>query len=175
MLVPLDEALRHLANWASQTPLAGYMNGWWEWPIAESFHFLGLSLLIGTVGMFDLRLIGVGRQIPFAALHRLIPWGVAGYCINILTGFCFLTAAADQYMYNPSFQLKLLSMAVAGVNVLLFYTTMFRRVVALGPGEQAPLGARIVGGVSLTCWLCVIVFGRLLTFYRPPFHWCPWC
>jgi hypothetical protein len=158
------------------TTLADYMNGWWEWPIAESLHFIGLSLLIGTVGLFDLRLLGLAKQIPFSALHRLIPWGIGGYVINILTGICFLTAAADQYMYNPAFQLKILSMSIAGVNVLLFYTTTFKKVNLLGPGENAPLPARIIGGVSLTCWLGVIMFGRLLTFFRPPaFHWCPWC
>ena len=172
----LDQTLRELARWLSTTTLASYMNGVWEWPVAESLHFIGLSLLIGTVGLFDLRLLGLARQIPLSALHRLIPWGIGGYVLNILTGICFLTAAADQYMYNPSFQLKILSMSIAGVNVLLFYTTMFQKVKLLGPGENAPLAARIIGGVSLTCWLGVILFGRLLTFYRPPaFHWCSWC
>ena len=172
----LDQNLREFARWLSTTTLADFMQGKWEWPIAESLHFIGLSLLIGTIGLFDLRLIGLGRQIPLSALHRLIPWGIAGYVLNILTGICFLTAAADQYMYNPAFHLKILSMSIAGVNVLLFYTTMFQKVKLLGPGENAPLPARIIGGVSLTCWLGVILFGRLLTFYRPPaFHWCFWC
>jgi hypothetical protein len=172
----LDQTLREFAKWLSTTTLANLMNGPWEWPIAESLHFIGLSLLIGTVGLFDLRLLGLGKQIPFAALHRLIPWGIGGYVLNILTGICFLTTAADQYMYNPAFHLKVLSMSIAGVNVLLFYTTMFQKVKLLGPGENAPLPARIIGGVSLTCWLAVILFGRLLTFYRPPaFHWCFWC
>jgi len=171
----LDHQLRELAHWLSTTTLATYMNGRWEWPIAESLHFIGLSLLIGTIGLFDLRLMGLAKQIPISALHRLIPWGIGGYVINILTGICFLTAAADQYMYNPSFQLKILSMMIAGANVVFFYSTMFTKVKALGPGENAPWPARIVGGVSLTCWLCVIMFGRGLTFFRPPFHWCPWC
>ena len=171
----LNETLVSLARWLHTTTLADYMNGAWEWPIAESLHFIGLSLLMGTVGLFDLRLMGLARQIPFSALHRLIPFGIGGYVLNMLTGICFLTAAADQYMYNPAFQLKILSMSIAGVNVLLFYTTMFRKVRLLGPGENAPLPARIIGGVSLTCWIGVIAFGRLLTFFRPPFHWCPWC
>ena len=175
MMLTLDQSLRHLARWASNTPLADYMNGWWEWPVAESLHFIGLSMLIGTVGLFDLRLMGIGKKIPFSALHRLIPWGISGYALNFLTGICFLTAAANQYMYNPSFQLKILSMAVAGVNVAMFYLTMYSKVRFLGPGEQAPMPARIMGGVSLAAWLSVIACGRLLTFYRPPFHWCPWC
>jgi len=171
----LDQNLRSLAHWLSTTALAGYMNGWWEWPIAESLHFIGLCLLIGAVGMFDLRLMGLGKSIPFAALHRLIPWGVGGYVLNFLTGICFLTAAADQYMYNPSFHVKIYFMTTAGINVLLFYTTMFKKVATLGAGEHAPLPARIMGAVSLASWLGVIAGGRLLTFFRPPFHWCGWC
>lgn len=172
----LDQTVREFAHWLTTTSLASFMHGQWEWPIAESLHFIGLSMLMGTVGLFDLRLIGLGKQIPLSALHRLIPWGIGGYILNVMTGICFLTAEPDQYMYNPSFQLKMLSMSIAGVNVLMFYTTMFRKVKTLGPGEHAPIPARIIGGVSLTCWLGVIMFGRLLTFYRPPaFHWCPWC
>jgi len=35
--------------------------------------------------------------------------------------------------------------------------------------------ARVIGAVSLSCWLLVIVFGRLVTFFRPPEYWCLWC
>ena len=172
----LDESLRELARWLSHTTLASFMSGAWEWPIAESLHFMGLSMLMGTVGLFDLRLLGFAKRIPLSALHRLIPWGIGGFVVNMLTGISFLTTFPDQYMYNPAFHLKILSMSIAGVNVLLFYTTMFQKVRTLGPGEDAPLPARIIGGVSLTCWLSVIACGRLLTFYRPPaFHWCFWC
>lgn len=172
----LDQTLREFARWLSMTTLADFMTGRWEWPIAESLHFIGLSMLIGTIGIFDLRLLGLGRRIPLSALHRLIPWGIGAFFVNMLTGICFLTNAADQYMYNPAFHMKLVFMSIAGINVLFFYSTMFKTVRTLGPGENAPLPARIVGGVSLTCWLGVIACGRLLTFYRPPaFHWCFWC
>jgi hypothetical protein len=164
-----------LLVWLPHTQLAAFMYTKWAWPMAESLHFIGLSMLIGAVGIFDLRLLGIGRQIALPALHRIIPWGILGYVINFMTGLCFFTAAPDQYLFNPSFQLKVLSMSLAGLNVLLFYTTMFRTVRNLEPGEQAPLPARIMGGVSLASWMGVITFGRLLTFFRPPFHWCPWC
>jgi hypothetical protein len=172
----LEESLNEFVRWLSTTGLAEFMRGQWEWPIAESLHFMGLSMLIGTVGLFDLRLLGLGKQIPLSALHRLIPWGIAGFVTNMLTGICFLTTAGDQYVHNPAFQLKALSMGIAGINVMLFYTAMFKKVKTLGPGEDAPLPARIIGGVSLTCWLSVIACGRLLTFYRPTaYYWCFWC
>ena len=46
----LDESFREFVKWLSTTPLADFMHGQWEWPIAESLHFIGLSLLMGTVG-----------------------------------------------------------------------------------------------------------------------------
>lgn len=170
----LNDAVRELIVWLPTTRLASLMHFGYMWPIFESIHFIGLSMLIGAVGSFDLRLMGLGRRIPISALHRLVPWGVAGYFINMATGIGFYTAFPNQYTYNPSFQIKLLFMFVAGVNILLFYTTMFRKVRTLGPGENAPFPVRVIGGVSLLAWLGVITSGRLLTFYREEF-WCPWC
>jgi hypothetical protein len=144
-----------------------FMNSKWGWPTTETVHFFGLSLLVGSIGMFDLRLLGVAKRIPIAALHRLVPWGVLGYVINICTGFLFLSIAPDQYIYNPSFHFKLLFMMFAGVNILVFYSAVFRKVRVLGSGADAPVAAKIVGGVSLASWIGVIVCGRLLTFYRP--------
>jgi hypothetical protein len=151
------------------------MNSAWGWPTIESLHFLGLSMLIGAVGTFDLRMLGVGRGIPIGALHRLIPWGIAGYCLNVATGFLFVTSAPDQYLYNPAFQVKLTFMAIAGLNVLVFYRFVFRHVRASQGDARAPNAARVAAAVSLVCWVGVIVCGRLITYFRPPYHWCWWC
>ena len=48
----------------------------WLWPTCEILHYLGLSLLLGTVGLFDLRVLGMAKGIPPRAIHRLVPWGV---------------------------------------------------------------------------------------------------
>jgi hypothetical protein len=61
-------------------------------------------------------------------------------------------------------------MAIAGINVALFYLTpSFRDVQKLPPGADAPFSAKLVAGTSLAAWSAVLVCGRLLTFYRPPF------
>jgi hypothetical protein len=152
---------------ASVTPIGRLMHTAWGWPIAESLHFIGLSLLIGTVGLFDLRLLGVARRIPIAAMHRLIPWGLVGFGINAATGVSFLLAEPDQYVYNRSFHFKLLFIAAAGVNALTFYLTSYRRITADGAPADAPPAAKLCAAVSLSLWIAVIVAGRLLTFYRP--------
>jgi len=172
----VESLVESLRIWLESTALAKFMiDSDWAWPIAESIHFIGLSLLIGTVGLFDLRLLGLAKRIPIGALHRLIPWGVAGYCMNIATGLSFFTAAPGQYIYNPAFQIKMLLMAIAGLNVLAFYAVVYRRVAAPDSPDSAPFYAKMIGAVSLCAWIGVISCGRLLTFFRPPWHWCPWC
>jgi hypothetical protein len=54
----------------------------WLWPLCETIHYIGLSLLLGTVGLFDLRALGVAKGIAPYAIHRLIRWGIAGYALN---------------------------------------------------------------------------------------------
>ena len=157
--------------WVRSTWLHSFVQAHsWMWPTLETLHYLGLSTLIGTVGLFDLRVLGMGTAIAPATLHRLIPIGVAAYGLNIMTGICFLSAFPEQYFYNPSFWWKGLFMSIAGVNVAAFYLTpAFRDVKALPPGAEAPLYAKIMAGTSLTAWIGVLICGRLLTFFRPPF------
>ena len=148
-------------------PIQNMMRTAWGWPIAESVHFLGLSMLVGCIGLFDLRLLGMAKQIPIAALHKLIPWGLLGFAINITSGSLFLLTEPDQYIYNPSFQFKVLFIMIAGANALTFYATTYRRATARDAPADAPRGAKIVALVSLSLWIGVIICGRLLTFYRP--------
>lgn len=140
------------------------------WPILETLHYFGLSLLVGMVGLFDLRVLGMAKSISPATLHKLIPIGIAGYAVNVITGICFFSAFPEQYFYNPAFFWKGVFMAMAGINVAAFYLSpAFHEVKKLPAGSDAPLRAKIIAGTSLTAWTGVLICGRLLTFFRPPF------
>ena len=164
-----------LLSFSQATGIYSFMNSTWGWPFIESLHFLGLSLLIGTVGVFDLRMLGIAKGVSMAALHRLVPFGVAGYCLNVITGIMFVSTAPDQYLFNPAFQTKLTLMFIAGLNMLYFYQSSLTAVIKLPPESKAPTKAMILGAISLLCWTGVIVGGRLITYFRPPYHWCLWC
>jgi uncharacterized membrane protein len=153
-------------TFAETTTVRTFMRTKWGWPAAESVHFIGLSLLVGTIFVFDLRLLGVARRIPIRALHRLVPWGVIGYAITAASGVLFLIAEPDQYVYNPAFQWKMLFMVAAGLNATAFYLTTYRRIV--GDAEAVvPRFTKLIAVASLCLWISVIIAGRLLTFYRP--------
>jgi hypothetical protein len=166
-----------IAGFGHQSGIFDLMNTAWAWPIAESLHFIGLSLLLGTIGIVDLRLLGAVRAIPLQALHPMTRWGIAGFAINVVTGAAFFVSAPDQYLYNPAFQLKVGCLLIAASNVILFYGVVWPRIrESTSPMTNAvPFAARLCGAISLSAWLGVIAFGRLITFYRPPEHWCFWC
>jgi len=161
----VDLALQH---WLESTWLSSFMNwSWWAWPTAESLHFIGLTLLLGTVGLFDLRLLGFARAVAPAALHRLVRWGIAGFLINLSTGVLFFFGIPGQYLHNPAFQIKIVLLLLAGLNVVVFYRTVGRDVDTVAAGEHVPRLARILGGASLLLWIGVLCAGRLIAFYKP--------
>jgi hypothetical protein len=99
----------------------------------------------------------------------MIPWGVAGFLLNLATGVCFFFGYPEQYAYNSAFHIKVAAMVLAGINVAVFYGGIFAGVKKLGPHADAPAVAKLVTAISLSSWVVVLSCGRLLTFFRPPF------
>jgi len=126
-------------------------------------------MLVGTIGIFDLRVLGLAKRIPITPLHRLAPWGIAGYFLNVITGLMFLVTYPYQYVYNSAFLIKMLLMGIAGANALIFNLFIFRKVDLLGPGDDAPRVAKAMALASLCLWIGIIYAGRLIAFYRPAF------
>ena len=97
------------AQAAGEHPLARAVGSFvipktWVWATCETLHFVGLCLLFGIASFVDLRMLGMMKSISFNALHRLLPWGVLGFGINMITGMFFFVAAYDQYTTNTVFQ-----------------------------------------------------------------------
>jgi uncharacterized membrane protein len=154
-----------LANWLLTTRLSAFVTGYpWVWPALETLHFIGLCLLAGAVGLIDLRLLGMARRIPLAPLLRLSRWGVVGFTINLLTGILFFVGVPGQYVHNIAFQLKMLFIVLAGLNVLVFNLAVFRHTATLGAGEDAARSAQVVAAVSLFLWVGVMYLGRMLPY-----------
>jgi uncharacterized membrane protein len=135
---------------------------WW-WAFMMDMHFVGLALLMGTVGILDLRMLGFAKQIPIGPLHRLVPWAMAGFGINLVTGVLAFTGMDQYYTYDWAFWLKMLAIIFLGVNVAAFYLTgAFESVERLGPGDDAPPLAKFIAASSLFLWFAVITLGRYI-------------
>jgi uncharacterized membrane protein len=138
---------------------------WW-WAFMMDVHFIGLVLLIGTVGLADLRLLGFAKQIPFASLYRLLPWGLVGFGLNLITGVLAFTGMDQFYTYDWAFWLKMFAIMLLGLNAAFFYfTPAFDSVASLGPGQDAPPFVKLIAATSLFLWISVITLGRYIQLF----------
>ena len=139
----------------------------WLWPLCESLHFIGLCLLIGAAGFFDLRLLGFMRGVSLRSAKRFVPWAMLGFGINLLTGLIFFISQPQQYATNLAMWFKVLFLLIAGVNAMLFETSYSERLLALDPDAEMPTSAKVIGAVSLLSWFAVLYFGRMLPYLDP--------
>lgn len=138
---------------------------WW-WAFMMDLHFIGLALLIGTIGILDLRMLGFAKRLPIAPLHRLVPWALLGFGINVLTGILAFIGMPLYYTYDVAFWLKIGAILLLGINAAAFYLTdTFENVEDLGAGADAPPMAKFIAATSLILWFAVIALGRYIQSY----------
>jgi hypothetical protein len=141
----------------------------WIWPLCEIIHFIGLALIVGIAGFFDVRLMGFFKRIPVAAAGELMPLAIGGFLLNLTTGTVFLIGHPEQYAHNIAWWFKVTFLVVAGLNAWVFQAAVAPRLAGLRDDEDTPVGAKIVGVVSLVAWFGVLYFGRMLPFLGAAF------
>lgn len=137
-------------------------------PIIESAHVLGIALMAGTLITVDLRVLGLTfqREPVRRIAETLLPYTWAGFALMVATGFPLFAAESIKVINNPAFLVKLVLLALAGGNALLFHLTVYRSVDEWSGSATAPLPARLLAATSAVLWLSVIVAGRLIAVFH---------
>ncbi|MEO3805310.1 hypothetical protein [Nonomuraea sp. B1E8] len=138
----------------------------WVYSSLEIVHLLGLALLVGPAALFDLRLLGAGRDaisVPTAA-RRLLPVARAGLAAAAVSGTAMFTSGAKEIASTGAAPVKLVLLVVAGLNVAVFHLGVYRRVGSWDGHRRAPAAARAAGAVSLVTWAGVVACGRLIAY-----------
>jgi len=157
-------------DWLRATPLSqAIVYRIWVWPLCETLHFVGLAMIVGVAGFFDLRLMGFFKQIPVDDARELMPLAVIGFLLNLITGATFFIGHPEQYAHNPAWWWKLGFLTLAGINALMFQVVVGRHTVGLHAGADTPMTAKTIGVVSLIAWFGVMYFGRMLPFIGDAF------
>jgi hypothetical protein len=137
----------------------------WGYPAVEVVHLLGLALLIGAAGMWDLRLLGVARHIPVSALAGyLLPGARAGFAVAVASGTLLFSSDAVALSSNPAFRVKLAVIAAALVNISVFHARAFGTVATWDAGARPPIGARVAAALSILLWVMAVVAGRWIAY-----------
>jgi hypothetical protein len=136
----------------------------WLYPAVETLHIVGFAVLVGAVAMFDLRVLGFGRQLPVKALARhLLPWSAGSMLLVVPTGLLLFVADPLALLANRVFLLKLGLIALAGLNALAFHMGPYHAADAWT--GRGPARAMLHALLSLGLWIAVIACGRLLAYF----------
>lgn len=135
-------------------------------PWIECVHVLALALVIGSIGMVDLRLLGVSsrERSVLATTSEALPITWSAFVVAVISGGLMFSSNAVAYAHNGFFQGKMALMVFAGLNMLGYHLVVGREAAGWSTAATTPLKARIVGGTSLVLWLAIAACGRWIGF-----------
>lgn len=143
-------------------PLAQHIGATWWFPLMESVHVVSVTFMFGAIFMLDLRVLGLAasRYSVWTMSRELVPWSAAAFGIACVTGIAMFITRASAHAVNPAFQIKMLLLVVAGVNVAVFHLVVFSRHADLSAKDVAPAAGRLVAASSIVLWTGVMLAGR---------------
>jgi hypothetical protein len=165
------ESISELLTWLEATQLSLFIReSAWAFPTIEAVHVIALALVVGTIAIVDLRLLGLAStaQSVSGLCQEVLPWTWGAFILAVTTGALMFASHASGYFGNTAFRIKLLLLAAAGVNMLVFQLMTYRGVARWDGDAALPLPARLAGAISLTCWVAVVFFGRWIGFTMSP-------
>ena len=132
------------------------------YPTILTLHTVGLSIVVGTCVVMDLRLLGIARGMPLSAFQRapLLIW--SAFAVNAITGVLLFLPAAEQKAFQTIFYVKLACIAVALIAYVRIRAIVFRDAAALA--APIPREARALAALSLIFWAGATVAGRLMAY-----------
>lgn len=136
-------------SWISSHPTA--------YPALEVVHIVGIALLLGSLVVFELRVWGLGRELPAPALARLaLSLSLGGFALAAGSGLLMFASQPGELLTNRAFVWKMGLLMLAGTNAAMFH--------ARGGVRRADAVARVQTVLSLGVWLAVIICGRWIAY-----------
>ena len=138
----------------------------YAYDIIESVHVWALCLFFGLAVMFDLRLLGwTMRGVPVSEVaRRMQPWTIAGFVVMVISGSLLFSAIPLRSFQSIFFRVKMVMLLLAGANVWIFHSGVFRRVQTWDLDKVPPRAARMAGAFSLVLWVGIVISGRMIAY-----------
>lgn len=156
-----------VTKWIQDSPIpTAIRDTAFAYPLLEGAHVLSLTLSVGIIVWFDLRLVGLilrGESIK-AMYASLRPWLVTGFALMVTTGVLLFSLRATDVWHSYLFRLKLSLLVLCGINIAVYHLVIERRNAAWDTSDVPARSAQIAGGLSLLLWFSVIAVGRLMAY-----------
>jgi hypothetical protein len=163
----MPEGLLAFCEALANTPLSQFVqNTEWIIPLTQTIHILAIAVVIGSVGLIDLRLLGLaGRSQSVSSMaRRLLPTVWVSLAVLFCSGSVLIIGEPQRSLANPAFQLKMLMLLLVAT-MTAFLQGSLRRDVAfweLSPGRR--LAAKLTAIVSLLLWVGIVFAGRWIAY-----------
>jgi hypothetical protein len=138
----------------------------WLFPVIETVHIFALISLVGSTSILDLRLMGLAFKDDSVSelARRFLPWTWIGFATQVVTGAFLFIPEATKMFDNRAFQIKMVLIALAGVNAAVFHSLAYKSVGRWEKDPVAPLSARFAGTFSLLSWFAIVAAGRWIAY-----------
>ncbi len=138
----------------------------WVFPSIETVHVVAIVIVLGSITRLDMRLMGlIWQDRPVTEVSQeMLPWTWTSFIIAAIFGSMLWASKPFDYFGIAFFDVKMLLILFAGINMVLFQFGVFRSVEVWDRDPVPPPAARIAGAASMAFWLCVLVCGRLIGF-----------
>ena len=137
----------------------------WAYPAVETIHIVGFVILVGSAMMFDLRLLGLSRELAVDRMAtHLLRWSRASLLLVVPSGVLLFMSAATETWANPAFRIKLALIGCAGLNAYVFHRWPFTSVAEWNHSTE-PAMAKFAAISSLVLWTSIITAGRMIAYW----------
>jgi hypothetical protein len=136
------------------------------YPALLTTHVLSMCLFAGLIIMMDLRLFGVGnRRTPFSEVQKsFFTAQMVGMAVSSITGLILVYGQPTRFFDNIFFWIKMMMMALAGANALVFHYTTYGSVAEWDSAPVMPSRAKFAAVISIVLWVSIIASGRLIAY-----------
>lgn len=135
----------------------------WGYPLLETIHSIGMAMLIGSLGLINLRVLGFKRELPLVGTSALLPLAWIGFTLNAVSGSLLFASDAVYFFSSWTFRVKMLFVVVAGFNAALLGQRVFRDAAGSAAVEPSG-GTKAMALVSLVFWFAAAGAGRLIAY-----------
>jgi hypothetical protein len=137
----------------------------WGYPLLETIHSIGMAMMIGSLGLINLRVLGYKPELPLLPLEQLLPLAWIGFTLNAVSGTLLFTSDAVYFFSKWTFRIKMALIVLGGINAALLGRRVFRDAAA-GAAVAAPpaTSTKWIAGASLVFWIGAVCAGRLIAY-----------
>ena len=138
-------------------------------PVLLTAHLSCIAVFGGMILMTDLRILGIAltKRPVGDVMNGLRPWKRLGFCMMVTIGALLGGSEAEKYSINPFFWSKMVFLACVGLHALAFKRSVYDKAADFDKSGVIPGRAKLAALLSLTIWVGLVTFGRLIGYYEP--------